>query len=60
MGEELTGLGRCAQAAHRITDARAYLQQAQETFRRANADETAGITAELDALAEADQPVHDP
>ncbi len=26
----------------------------------ANADETAGITAELDALTEADRPVHDP
>jgi tetratricopeptide (TPR) repeat protein len=56
----LAGLGRCAQAAHRITDARAYLQQAQETFRRANADETAAITAELDSLAAADHPVHDP
>ena len=26
----------------------------------ANADEAAGITAELDALTEADRPVHDP
>jgi hypothetical protein len=40
--------------------ARAYLRQAEEAFRKANAEETAGMTAELDALAEADQPVHDP
>jgi len=32
----------------------------QETFRKANADETAAITAELDALTAADHPVHDP
>jgi tetratricopeptide (TPR) repeat protein len=46
----LAGLGRCAEAAGRTTDARTYLQQAQETFRKINADEVTTIAAEIDAL----------
>jgi tetratricopeptide (TPR) repeat protein len=49
----LAGLGRCAQAAHRVTDARAYLRQAHAIFCTADADEAARITAELDALTKA-------
>jgi hypothetical protein len=50
----LAGLGRCAQAAHRTAEARAYLRQAQEAFREADPDEAAVIAAELAALAEAE------
>jgi tetratricopeptide (TPR) repeat protein len=47
----LAGLGRCAQAARRTADARAFLRQAQEAFREADADEAAAIATELSALA---------
>ena len=50
----LAGLGRCAQAARRTADARAFLRQAQEAFREVDADEAAAIAAELSGLAEAE------
>lgn len=49
------GLGRCAQAGHRLSDARTCLERAQQAFRRIEADELPGIMAELDALGTSDQ-----
>jgi hypothetical protein len=46
----LAGLGRCALAAGRTSDAEASLRQAQEIFRRIGAAEATGVTAELDAV----------
>ena len=50
----LAGLGRCARAAQRTTDARDLLHQAQEAFRTVDAEEAAAIAAELGALANAE------
>ena len=49
----LAGLGRCALAAGRAADAEAGLRQAQEIFQRTGATEAAGVSAELDTLANA-------
>ncbi len=46
----MAGLGRCALAAGRTTDAQADLRQAQEIFLRIGAAEATGVAAELDAL----------
>ena len=52
----LAGLGRCALAADRRTGARASLGQALAIFQRIEAAETGHVSAELEALAEADPP----
>jgi hypothetical protein len=52
----LAGQGRCALAAGRRTGARASLGQALAIFQRIGAAETDDVSAELDALAQADPP----
>jgi len=49
----LAGLGRCALAAGHATQAETLLRQALEIFQRIGAAEAAGVSAELDAVAEA-------
>ena len=46
----LAGLGRCAQAAHRIADARAFLHQAHDVFDTIDPEEATHIATELAAL----------
>jgi tetratricopeptide (TPR) repeat protein/transcriptional regulator with XRE-family HTH domain len=48
--QALAGLGRCAQAAGRTPEAEDRLRQALAIFQRIGAAETAGVSAELDAL----------
>jgi tetratricopeptide (TPR) repeat protein/transcriptional regulator with XRE-family HTH domain len=49
----LVGLGRCALAAGRPDEAAGRLRQALEIFQRIGAPEAAGVSAELDAVTEA-------
>ena len=49
--QALAGLGRCALAASRATDAIAGLGQAREIFERIGAAEAAAVAAELDGLS---------
>jgi tetratricopeptide (TPR) repeat protein/transcriptional regulator with XRE-family HTH domain len=49
----LAGLGRCALAAGHATQAETLLRQALEIFQRIGAAEAAGVSAELDAVTEA-------
>ncbi|MGD0066125.1 MAG: tetratricopeptide repeat protein [Streptosporangiaceae bacterium] len=49
----LAGLGRCALAGGQAADAETNLQQALKIFRQAGAAEADGISAELDAFAQA-------
>jgi hypothetical protein len=49
----LAGLGRCALATGRTSDAKVGLHQAQEIFHRIGTAVAAGVAAELDALTEA-------
>jgi tetratricopeptide (TPR) repeat protein len=49
----LAGLGRCALAAGHATQAETLLRQALEIFQRIGAAEAAGLSAELDAVTEA-------
>ncbi len=50
---ELAGLGRRDLAAGRPADAKSRLEKAREIFQRIGAAEAGGVSAELDALAEA-------
>ena len=50
------GLGRCALATGNTATARARLHRARAIFRQIGAPETSGITAELDALTQAEVP----
>jgi DNA-binding SARP family transcriptional activator/tetratricopeptide (TPR) repeat protein len=49
-GSALAGLGRCALAAGRTAEARAFLRQAQQIFQQTGAAEATTVAAELDAL----------
>ena len=49
----LAGLGRCALDAGHTDEAEDWLRQALEIFRRIGAAEAAGVSAELDALTDA-------
>ena len=49
----LAGLGRCALAAGHTDEAADMLRQALEIFQRIDAAEAAGVSAELDAVTEA-------
>jgi len=51
--QALAGLGRCALAAGHATQAETLLRQALEIFQRIGAVETAGVSAELAAVTEA-------
>ena len=54
----LAGLGRCALAKGRVTEAADDLQQALEIFQRIGASEADGISRELAALTEAGSPAY--
>jgi tetratricopeptide (TPR) repeat protein len=56
----LAGLGRCALTAGRTTDVQTRLRQAKETFHRIGAAEAADVSAELDALSDAQPAAQDP
>jgi tetratricopeptide (TPR) repeat protein/transcriptional regulator with XRE-family HTH domain len=49
----LAALGRCALASDRAADAISYLREAQEIFSRIGANDVGSLTAELNALTEA-------
>jgi len=51
--QALAGLGRCALAAGDAAEAAGRLRQALEIFQQIGAAETAGVSAELDALIQA-------
>jgi len=54
----LAGLGRCALAAGHTVRAEGRLRQALEIFQRIGAAETAGVSAELEALTDARPAAH--
>jgi hypothetical protein len=51
--QALAGLGRCALAGDDATQAETLLRQALEIFQRIGAAEAASVSAELDAVTEA-------